>query len=89
MESKTYTILTSKGLETIIDALNTGQKVNITHIAVGDGGGDTPSINEDMTSLVNEVWRGEVDSVVVADDPKQWVKLTAYMPASEGGFEIR
>ena len=76
-------------MKEIATAIELGNKIKFTHLAVGDGNGSLPEINDEMTSLVNEVWRGPVDGVTVGENKNEWVMLTAYIPASEGGFEIR
>ena len=54
---KYISIVTDFGAEKIIDAVRNGEKVDIVHFAVGDGGGLPYRPTKDMTALKNEVWR--------------------------------
>lgn len=87
---KTYgTIPTARGLALVMDAVREGKKINITHLAVGDGGGAYYQPSADMTTLKNEVWRGEVNSVSVSPDSSNVLDVVAVIPATVGGFTIR
>lgn len=80
--------LTDIGLQKFntADPLN---PVKITHIAVGDGNGSTPTVDPSRTSLVNEVYRGTASlPMVVSTDPKI-LRWELEIPATEGGFTVR
>lgn len=84
-----YTLPTAVGKAKIAAAILSGKKVNITHIAVGDGGGAYYEPTEDQTGLVNECWRGEVASYRISGSVANMIDITALIPATVGGFYIR
>lgn len=85
MEYKT--IITRTGLAKIANATALGEKVNFKYMAFGDGNGDYPELNENMTQLVNEVYRGDINNVEVIDGTN--IKISKVIPAHVGGFHIR
>lgn len=61
MEDKTYgTLVTDCGIQLIAAAVMEGKKINITDLAVGDGGGSYYKPNSTMTALKGEKWRGMI-----------------------------
>lgn len=61
---RTYgTIVTDVGTNLITAAVMDGTKVNITTLAVGDGGGAYYQPTPNMTALKNPCWSGPVKSV--------------------------
>lgn len=85
-----YMKLTPAGSARLATALADGGPVFLAEMAVGDGGGApvaAPSGAE--TTLVNEVWRGEVGSTrISAGDPSVAVIESVIAP-DEGGFTVR
>lgn len=83
------TIHTAKGLELIAQAESTGTKIRLTHMAVGDGGGQSIKLSSDMTALVRERFRAVVNRVY--QDPENDLKFTAELiiPANIGSFVMR
>ena len=65
IENKYGSIVTDVGVQLITEAVMEGQKVNITTLAVGDGGGSYYKPNSTMTALKGEKWRGKVNRVEV------------------------
>ena len=57
-----YTLITSVGKAKLSNASLLGENVNLTEIVLGDGNGSYYEINEDQTSLRNEVYRGNIDN---------------------------
>lgn len=82
-------IVTLLGQAQIADAIANEEAVNISHMAVGDGGGSAVTPLETMTSLVNETWRGSISSG--ERDPADPTKVifTATIPLEAGPFTIR
>jgi phage-related tail fiber protein len=64
-------------------------KVPMTHIAIGDGGGQTVIPSELRTALVNEVWRVPISSKSVDENNPNWIIFEAVIPANVGGWTIR
>lgn len=84
-----YTLLTNTGLAKITNAQASGTTVNLTQLAVGDGGGQYYDPTETQTALVNEVWRGILNQVKVDEDNENWLIIETAIPAANGGFTIR
>jgi len=89
MPTTYYTILTNIGLAKLANAEVTGTKVLITQIAVGDGGGSPVTPTQDMTELVNEVWRDEINLLDNHPEHPNWVVAEGMIPTGDGGFYIR
>src|SRR5690606_9846829 len=81
-----YTLITNIGKAKIANAQVLGEKVDITHIAVGDGQQDPI---EDQTALHNEKWRGPIGSISIDDNNPNWIVLQTIVPPNVGGFTIR
>lgn len=90
MEDKTYgTLVTDCGIQLITAAVMEGKKINITDLAVGDGGGAYYQPTPNMTGLKNECWSGPIKSVSVNKDSPNMIDITAIIPSTVGGFTIR
>lgn len=89
--SITYkTIITDKGGELLAAALlPDGTKLKITHFAVGDGNGSTPTPSADQTTLVHEVYRGQVTNVFIDESDASRIVTECIIDAKQGGFWIR
>jgi hypothetical protein len=81
---------TNRFSERVADLLNgTGQALNISFFAVGNGGaseGEEITPSADMTSLVNEIWRGGVESVYKDDEQAGFVFVDCKIPENDGPF---
>lgn len=87
---KTYgTIVTDSGVQLITAATMEGEKVNITHLAVGDGNGAYYQPMPMMTALKNEKWRGAINSVSINEQSPNMIDVVAVVPSSVGGWTIR
>lgn len=83
------TIITAVGKAKITAAILNGTKVNITHAAVGDGGGSYYMPNESQTALINECWRGEVAYYKVNESTPNMIDAKFVIPGEIGGFTVR
>ena len=83
------TIHTNYGLAALAQAEATGTPVNLTHIAVGDGGGNPTTPSQTQTGLVRETYRHAINRVY--QDQANALRFTAELiiPASAGGFTMR
>ncbi|WP_336282607.1 phage tail protein [Cronobacter dublinensis] len=89
MTQKFYAIVTSLGAAKIANAVSLGTKLNITHMAVGDGGGTSPTPNASQTKLVNEVRRAALNSLTIDASNGSQIIAEQVIPETEGGFWIR
>ena len=87
--SEFYMILTNTGFAKMTNAQITSSKVNLTHIAVGDGNGAHYAPQQTATALKKEVWRGPVSSVAPDATNPNWLNIEGLIPATAGGFTIR
>lgn len=84
-----YSILTNIGLAKFTNAQLTSEKVNITHLAVGDGNGSYYNPTSDAKTLKNEKWRGVINNISIHEKNPNWIIIEAAIPADYGGFMIR
>lgn len=89
MAEQFYTILTQVGRASIANASALGNKVNFTHFALGDGNGSYYNPTESQEGLKNEVWRGQINNIVINKENPNWIILETIIPADQGGFMIR
>lgn len=89
MTQKYYAIVTNLGAAKIANAAALGTKLNITQMAVGDGGGSLPTPNASQTGLVNEVRRAAINSLSVDAANASQIIAEQVIPETEGGFWIR
>lgn len=90
MSTAYITVVTDKGAERIAAALlPDGEKLKITHFAVGDGNGTIPTPNASQTALVHEVYRGEVSNIHADGDSTTRIIVEGIIPAGQGGFWVR
>ncbi len=84
-----YTLITKKGARALVSASSNGDKMNLTHIAVGDANGSAYEPTEAATSLRNEVWRGEISNIAPHEDDAAWLVIEAVIGQADGGFSVR
>lgn len=89
MAEQFYTILTAIGKAKIANSAALGEKVELTHLALGDGGGSYYNPTEDQTALRNEVWRGAISTVDIDAENSNWIAIQTVVPSQHGGFMIR
>ena len=88
MSKKFKTIITTAGAEKLAAAtVPGGKKVNLTAMAVGDGGGTLPEPNAGQTKLINEVWRHALNKI--SQDNKNYIVAELVIPPDVGGFWMR
>ncbi len=90
MSVKKYiAILTRAGTEAMTAAALSGEPVRFRFMAVGDGAGATPEPDPERTNLNNEVYRSELNRVVVADQAANVIRTEMIMLPQVGGFWLR
>ena len=90
MSKKFKTIITTAGAEKLAAAtVPGGKKVNITVMAVGDGGGSLPEPNASQTKLINEVWRHALNKISQDNRNSNYIVAELVIPPEVGGFWMR
>lgn len=84
-----YSVFTEQGLALLREAIQNGSKLGITHMAFGDGGGNTPNPDASFTRLVNEVYRTQLNSLSPDPNNSNWLRAEAVIASAVGGFNIR
>lgn len=87
-EFEYFAILTNKGTEKMAAYLQSGKKIEIAFVVVGDGNGQIPMPDPARTALVNEVWRGPAQTVLDQVN-KNVIKATSVIPTDVGGWNVR
>lgn len=87
--SKFKSIVTALGQARIASAIESGQDVNITQLAVGDGNGNATTPSASQTALVHETYRLPLNSIKTDNKNANWIIAEAIIPASVGGFWMR
>lgn len=89
MSQKYYAIVTNLGAAKIANAAALGTKLNITQMAVGDGGGTLPTPNASQTKLAGEKRRAAINTLSVDPANVSQVIAEQVIPETAGGFWIR
>ncbi|ELY6342402.1 phage tail protein [Cronobacter sakazakii] len=89
MTAKYFALLTNQGAARLANAAALGTKLNLTQLAVGDGGGSLPVPDTTQTRLINEKRRAPLNMLSI--DPVNTSQIIAeqIIPESEGGYWIR
>ncbi|HDD9532997.1 TPA: phage tail protein, partial [Escherichia coli] len=66
-----------------------GRKVNITTMAVGDGGGKLPVPDAGQTGLIHEVWRHALNKISHDKRNSNYIIAELVIPPEVGGFWMR
>jgi len=89
MTTKYFALLTSQGAAKLANAAALGTKVNITQMAVGDGGGTLPTPDPAQTKLIGEKRRASLNSLTIDAANGSQIIAEQIIPEGEGGFWIR
>lgn len=90
MSKKFKTIITTAGAEKLAAAtVPGGKKVNLTAMAVGDGGGTLPEPDAGQTKLINEVWSHALNKISQDNKNKNYIVAELVIPPDVGGFWMR
>ena len=81
-------ILTNNG-KALIAGATVSNKINYSHIAVGDGNGSVPVPSETRTTLINEKARIALNVVEINPNNTNQIVCEAIIPSNVGGFYIR
>ncbi len=89
MSSPYYNVTTNAGDAAIANAIATNTKLNITHVAFGDGNGSSPTPDKTRTTLVKEVYRQGVNKYEKHPTINNFIEVEAILPSIVGSFYIR
>ena len=90
MTVKYKTVITKAGAIKLAAAtVPNGKKVNLTAMAVGDGGATLPVPDPNQTKLVKEVWRHALNKISQDKKNKNYVVAELLIPPETGGFWMR
>ncbi|WP_336769368.1 phage tail protein, partial [Pantoea endophytica] len=89
MTTKYFALLTNQGAAKLANAAALGTKVNITQMAVGDGGGTLPTPDPAQTKLIGEKRRASLNSLTIDAANGSQIIAEQIIPEGEGGFWIR
>ncbi|WP_280569395.1 phage tail protein [Chromohalobacter sp. 296-RDG] len=84
-----YTLPTAIGEAKLANAIALGGTIEISELAIGDGGGSLPTPDSDRESLVNQVRRAAINTSVVDEDNPNWIVVEQVLPPDVGGWTIR
>ena len=88
--NQSYKIVTTNlGRTAVRLALTQGENVRLTHMAVGDGGGQEIEPVSSMTGLVRETYRAQINDIVFDAAAPDMFTAELFIPQSVGGFYIR
>ncbi|MDP4445920.1 phage tail protein [Escherichia coli] len=90
MSTKFKTVITTAGAAKLAAATAPGgRKVNITTMAVGDGGGKLPVPDAGQTGLIHEVWRHALNKISQDKRNSNYIIAELVVPPEVGGFWMR
>ncbi|MCV5797204.1 tail fiber protein, partial [Escherichia coli] len=90
MSTKFRTVITTAGAAKLAAATAPGgRKVNITTMAVGDGGGKLPVPDAGQTGLIHEVWRHALNKITLDKRNSNYIIAELVIPPEVGGFWMR
>lgn len=89
MAQKYKAVLTKIGAAKIAAATAGGTKINLTQMAVGDGGGTLPTPDPTQTKLIAEKHRAALNKVIVDPKHKNYLVAELVIPPEIGGFWMR
>ncbi|WP_254302878.1 phage tail protein [Rahnella sp. BCC 1045] len=82
-------LLTTAGAAKIAAATAGGTQVNITQMAVGDGGGKLPTPDSKQTKLINEVYRAGLNRLSIDAKNSNYLVAELVIQSEIGGFWMR
>lgn len=89
MTPKYFALLTHIGAAKLANATALGTRLEITHMAVGDGGGTLPTPDPAQPQLVNEQRRADLNALTIDPSNPRQIIAEQIIPETEGGWWIR
>ena len=89
MSQQFRTVTTNAGRNAVREALSQGKTVKLSHMSVGDGGGNPVTPLSTMTKLVNEQFRAQINDITLDPATPDLFTAELFIPQAEGGWYIR
>lgn len=89
MSTKYMGVWTEKGLKKLARYATENKTISFTQLAIGDGNGSVPEPSANVASLVNEIWRGNLNNVANNPQNEASVLVEIVIPYNVGGFFVR
>ncbi|EKN5940153.1 phage tail protein [Yersinia enterocolitica] len=89
MTPKYFALLTHIGAAKLANATALGTRLEITHMAVGDGGGTLPTPDPAQNQLVNERRRAALNALTIDPSNPRQIIAEQIISETEGGWWIR
>ncbi|WP_315707492.1 phage tail protein [Brenneria uluponensis] len=89
MSTKYLALLTNVGTTKLANATVLGNRLAISQMAVGDGGGTPPTPDPAQTKLINEQRRAALSTLSVDPQNANQIIAEQVIPENEGGWWIR
>nr|WP_273837841.1 phage tail protein [Providencia rettgeri] len=86
---KYFALLTKLGENLLAEATALGTKLELTHMAVGDGGGSLPTPDTNQTKLIKEQRRAAINTLFIDEQNKNQIIAEQIIPEKDGGWWIR
>jgi phage-related tail fiber protein len=89
MTVKYFALLTNLGAAKLANAAALGIQLQITQMAVGDGGGTLPTPSPAQTQLIGEKRRAALNSLSIDEASSSQIIAEQVIPETDGGWWIR
>ena len=89
MTVKYFALLTNLGAAKLANAAALGTQLQITQMAVGDGGGALPTPSPAQTQLIGEKRRAALNSLSIDEASSSQIIAEQVIPETDGGWWIR
>lgn len=86
---KYFALLTKLGENLLAQATALGTKLELTQMAVGDGGGSLPTPDTNQTKLIAEKRRAAINTLFIDEQNKNQIIAEQIIPEQDGGWWIR
>lgn len=86
---KYFALLTKLGENLLAQATALGTKLELTYMAVGDGGGSLPTPDTNQTKLIKEQRRAAINTLFIDEQNKNQIIAEQIIPEKDGGWWIR
>ncbi|NIA43827.1 MULTISPECIES: phage tail protein [Providencia] len=86
---KYFALLTKLGENLLAQATALGTKLELTHMAVGDGGGKLPTPDTNQTKLIAEKRRAAINTLFIDEKNPNQIIAEQIIPEQDGGWWIR